>query len=228
MSPRIRYVASFDELIGTPFTGAVNALCWPRRLPGDFREIADRLPVPPGITTLSDDDLAALDLGTAGSIARDVLRADQELLRSHGLEPVLDCVAGHPRAPATGVIPTDVRSFHVDAATDPLDTWLCTYAGACSEGLPNEMAIARADVPETRAALLRDYGGADDAGFTAWLAEHFYDLHYAPLDGAEPYTFGLHNLWRIALCYPGAPVPPCIHRAPLTPPGTARRLLLIS
>lgn len=225
---RIRIVESFDELVGTPFSGEVNALCWARALPGDFAEIARKLDAEPGITTLSDDDLAALDLSEAGHIAREVLRADQALLRDHGLDPVLDCVTGHPRVPAQGPIATDVYSFHTDSATDPLDTYLCTYTGACSEGLPNEMAIRRTDVPETRAALLSDYGGADDAGFAAYLAEHFYDLHYAPLDGAAPYTFGQHNLWRIALKYPGCPVAPCIHCAPLSLPGCAPRLLLIS
>ncbi len=41
-------------------------------------------------------------------------------------------------------------------------------------------------------------------------------------------SFGLGNLWRIAVDYPGSPVPPCIHRAPITRPGRPPRLLLIS
>lgn len=225
---RIRVVGSFDELIGTPFAGDVNALCWPRRLPGDFQQIVDRLATEPGITTIDEDDLAALDLDAAGALAREVLLADQALLRRHGLEPVLDCVTGAPRPEAAGPIPTDVASFHVDSATDPLDTYLCTYIGAGSEGLPNEMAIRRVDVPETRAELLRAWGGADDAGFAAYLRERFYDLHYVPLAGAEPYGFGQGHLWRIAIAYPGCPVLPCIHRAPLTQPGSPARLLLIS
>ena len=80
----------------------------------------------------------------------------------------------------------------------------------------------------TRAELLRLYGGEGDAGFREFLAENFYDLHYATLPGAQPFSFGLGNLWRIAIEYLGCPVPPCIHRAPLTLPGMPVRLLLIS
>ena len=36
------------------------------------------------------------------------------------------------------------------------------------------------------------------------------------------------HLWRIAVDYPGSPVPPCVHRAPETRPGRPPRLLLIS
>ena len=45
---------------------------------------------------------------------------------------------------------------------------------------------------------------------------------------AEPFSFGLGNLWRIAVEYPDSPVPPCVHRAPATIPGRPPRLLLIS
>ena len=55
-----------------------------------------------------------------------------------------------------------------------------------------------------------------------------YDLHYAPLPGARPFSFSLSNLWRIAIDHPGCPVLPCVHRAPLTLPGMEARLLLIS
>ena len=80
----------------------------------------------------------------------------------------------------------------------------------------------------TRAELLRLYGGEDDAGFREYLADWFYDLHYVTLPGAQPYTFGTGNLWRVAIDYPGCAVPACVHRAPLTLPGMAARLLLIS
>jgi len=40
--PCVKIVGSFDELVSTPFSGAVNALCWPRTLAGDFVQIADR------------------------------------------------------------------------------------------------------------------------------------------------------------------------------------------
>ena len=82
--------------------------------------------------------------------------------------------------------------------------------------------------PETRAELLRLFGGKDDADFREYLKENYYDLHWAPLPGAVPFSFGIGNLWRIAVDWPGSPVPPCIHRAPGTLPGEAPRLLLIS
>jgi hypothetical protein len=46
--------------------------------------------------------------------------------------------------------------------------------------------------------------------------------------GAQPFSFGLGHVWRIACEHPGSPVPPCIHRAPETAPGQPPRLLLIS
>jgi hypothetical protein len=224
----VRVVTSFEELVATPFAGQVNALCWRRQLAGDFQEIVDQVQGDAGITTLDPDGLNALSLSPAGARARDVLLADQALLRAHGLAPSLDCITGYRRDLAAGPIPTDVYSFHVDSAPVEADTYLCTYVGGTSEGLPNDVAIRRIDVAETRAQLLADYGGPDDADFAAYLRDRCFDLHYAPRPGAVPYVFGLGNLWRIAIAYPGASVAPCIHRAPLTPPGAPARLLLIS
>jgi hypothetical protein len=227
-SHRVRIVGSFDALVATPFAGNVNALCWPRQLAGNFQEIVDGLNADAGMTTIDDADLRRLKLSAAGGVARDTLLADQALLRHHGLAPILDCITGYPRDDAAGPIPTDVYSFHVDTAPVQADTYLCTYIGASSEGLPNEQAIRRIDDPETRAALLQQSGVEDAAGFAAYARDHHYDLHYAPRPEAEPYTFGCGNLWRIAIAYPGCPVLPCIHRAPLTGPGDIARLLLIS
>lgn len=224
---RTRTVDSFEALISMPFAGDVNALCWPRQLPGDFQEIIDQLQADDGITSIDDDDLHALSLSPAGSVARDALLADQALLRRHGLDPSLDCIMGYLRDAGGGPVPTDVYSWHVDRAPIPADTYLCTYIGSVSEGLPNEAALRRVDVAETRAKLLELHGGPDDVDFAAYLAEHSFDLHYSPTTTAQPYSFGLGNLWRIAIAYPGALVLPCIHRAPLTAPGAPARLLLI-
>jgi len=225
--PRVRVVTSFDELLSTTFADGVNALCWPRALEGDFAEVITHLDVPAGISHLSAEELRALPLSLAGKTAVEIMIADQERLSELGLDPVLDCVNGYVQPEETGPVRTDVCSFHVDSATAEADTWLCTYHGASSEGLLNEEAIARVNIPTTRAKLLEVYGGADDADFAEWLNDHFYDLHYAPLPGAQPYTFGMGNLWRIATEYPGSPVPPCIHRAP-DPIAGQKRLLLIS
>lgn len=225
---RIKQVGSFQELVTTPFGGGVNALCWPRMLPGNFREVVTKLGGSEGITTLDDARLLALPASAAGRVAIDLLLDDQRQLRAHGLSPVLDCIHGYPRDENAGAVTTDVYSFHADSAPVEADTYLCTYHGPTSEGLRNDEAQRRVDIPETRAKLLKLFGGKDNEDFRDYLKEHCYDLHYAPVPRAHPFGFGLGNLWRIAVEYPGSPVPPCIHRAPETRPGQPPRLLLIS
>ncbi len=181
-----------------------------------------------GMATLDNARLSSLPLSAAGRAAVDILLADQQLLRAHGLAPILDCIHGYPRDEPTEAVPTDVYSFHVDSAPVEADTYLCSYTEAPSEGLRNDEALRRVDIPETRAELLKQFGGEDDDEFLEYLRESCYDLHYAPVPRAQPFSFGLGHLWRIAIQYPGSPVPPCIHRAPETIPGRPPRLLLIS
>jgi hypothetical protein len=234
---RIRVVPSFQELVTARFADGVNALCWPRSLPGNFGEIVGQLGAGEGVTALDEDRLNALALSDPGRTAREVLLEDLRLLRDHGLAPELNCVHGYPRDEDRGPVPTDVFSFHADSAPVEADTWLCTYHGAPSEGLRNDEAQRRVDVPATRAELLQSFGGKDDDIFREFLSEQCYDLHYAPIPDAQPFSFGLGNLWRIAVEYTGPglprhgspgrrPVPPCIHRAPETVPGQPRLLLI--
>ena len=224
----IKQVGSFEELVTTPFGDGVNALCWQRRLVGDFGEIVEKLSVGKGITSIDEARLRALELSDAGKVAREVLLQDLELLRARELQPSLDCVHGYENEIESELLRTDVQSWHVDSATVEADTYLCTYFGACSEGLRSEEAVRRVDVAEVRAELLQLYGGADDEGFGDFLHECYLDLHYVPLAGARPYSFGVGRLWRIATEWPGSPVRPCVHRAPATVPGAPPRLLLIS
>ena len=224
----IKVVSSFQELVTTPFADGVNALCWPRALPGDFGEVVAHLGVAEGITVLNEARLLSLPVSAAGRAAIEFLLEDQRLLRAHDLDPVLNCVHGYPRDEDAGPVSTDVFSFHADSAPVAADTWLCTYHGLASEGLRNDEARRRVDIAETRAALLKRHGGEDDDGFLEFLNENFYDLHYAPLPRARAFSFGRGNLWRIATDHPGSLVPPCIHRAPATLPGQPPRLLLIS
>jgi len=226
--PRVQRVGSFEELVSTPFCNGVNALCWERQLEGDFAEIVRLLSAGEGITLIDDARLRSLPTSAAGRLAVKTLLADQQLLRGHNLDPALNCIHGYPRDECLGPIPTDVFSFHVDSATVETDTWLCTYHGPASEGLRNDEARRRIEVPAIRAELLKCFGGKDDESFRAYLSDHCYDLHYEPSPGARPFAFGLGNLWRIAVAWPGCPVPPCIHRAPETAPGQPARLLLIS
>jgi hypothetical protein len=223
---RIGLVRSFTELLTTPFAGDVNALCWERTLPGDYAEVIAKLGPGQGIVAIDDERLRALDLSLAGRLAAEAMLADQQLLRDHELAPSLNCVYDCVRGTDAGTVPTDVMSFHVDSAPVEVDTWLCTYHGACSEGLANEAAVRKVDQPEIRAALLREYGGADDADFAEFLHGHSYDSHYAPKPSAAPYPFGTFALWRIATLWPGSRVLPCIHRAPENHPGSPRLLLI--
>lgn len=226
--PRIRRVNDFHELVATPFANGINALCWERTLPGDFREVVSLLGAVEGIVTLDEARLLALPVSAAGRTAIDIMLEDQRLLRARNLDPVLNCIGGYPRDEAPGPVSTDVFSFHADSAPVEADTWLCTYHGPASEGLRNEEATRRVDIPGTRAELLKLFGGDDNEDFREFLKENCFDLHYAPARSARPFSFGLGNLWRIAVEWPGNPVPPCIHRAPDTSPGQPPRLLLIS
>ena len=222
----IRIVSSFEELISTPFGGGINALCWPRTLAGDYAEVLTELQLPEGITHLEGKALRRLHLSPAGKQAVEVMLADHALLTEHGMLPTLDGINGYVQPEETGPLRTDVCSWHADSATCEADTWLCTYHGASSEGLPNDQVIRHIDVPETRARLLQIYGSSDDESFVEWLNDHFYDLHYQPLPGAQPFTFGIGNLWRVATLHEGSPVLPCIHRAPDPIPGQPRLLLI--
>lgn len=224
--PCIRRVTSFQELVAAPFAAGVNALCWPRTLPGDFSEIVRLLGGGEDIMVLDEARLLALPVNGAGRVAVEFMLADLRLLHGRELGPVLNRIHAYPRDEQPGPVATHVFSFHVDSAPVEADTWLCTYHGPASEGLRNEDAVRRVDIPATRAELLKEFGGADDAAFRGFLAEHCYDLHHAPVAGARPYSFGRGNLWRIATEWPGSPVPPCIHRAPETAPGEARLLLI--
>lgn len=226
----VRRVYSFDELATRRFADGVNAFCWERTLAGDFAEVAAQLGDGGGeaIVALDETRLGALTVSAAGRSAIDAMLGDLRQLRALDRDPVLNCIHGYPRDEEPEVVATDVYSFHADSAPIEADTWLCTYFGPPSEGLRNEDARRRVDDPATRAELLRRFGGADDAAFREHLREHHYDLHYAALPGAQPYSFRRWNLWRIAVDWPGSPVPPCVHRAPLTGPGDPPRLLLIS
>jgi hypothetical protein len=235
VSAVIKLVPSFSSLLSTPFDHGINALCWSRSLPGDYAEVVAKLSAlrslgevggpGDGIVALDEERLKGLRLEAGGVRAVEQMLADLALLRDAGRDPVLNIIYGYPKDEEGGPVPTDVLSWHVDSAPVEADTWLCTYHGAPSEGLLNEHAVRKVDDPEVRAELLNLYGEADDSAFTEWLSENHYDLHYAPKPGAQPYSFGLFNLWRITCAWPDSPVPPCVHRAPIS---HTPRLLLIS
>ncbi|HEY0969299.1 MAG TPA: hypothetical protein VGD88_18045 [Opitutaceae bacterium] len=223
---RVRRVGSFQELLTTPMANGVNALCWERTLAGDFGEVARALGSGEGIVAIDEERLRTLAVSAAGRTAIDFMLADRRRLQEQGLAPELNIIHAYPRDEEAEGIPTDVFSFHADSAPIQADTWLCTYFGPSSEGLLNEEALHRVEVPETRAELLRCFGGTEGEDFEEFLRDQCYDLHYAPRPGARPYVFGVGNLWRIACQTPNNPVPPCIHRAPETKPGEVRLMMI--
>lgn len=223
---RIKPVHSFDELASAPWADGVNALCWERTLPGDFAQVVAALGGGEGIDRLDAARLRALRVDRAGRAAIEVLLEDLRQLEARDFAPELNCIHAYPRDDDPGPVPTHVFSFHADSAPLPTSTWLCTYHGAPSEGLRDDHARRHIDDPATRAELLAHFGGADGSAFAEYLADHCYDLHYAPVPGSQPFSFGIGHLWRIAVAYPDCPVPPCVHRAPATVPGQPRLLLI--
>jgi hypothetical protein len=226
--PRIKVVTSFEALMATPLAGNCNAICWQRNLAGDFDEVFHACAGPNAITTVVEEDLLALPLSAEGRRAVGTLISDQQQLRAAGYRPELNCIRGYERDAADEIVATDVYSFHIDRATVATDTFLCSYTAPASEGLCNEAALRRVDIPDVRAELLRQFAADDSDDFVEWLALNCFDLHYAPIAEKGTFSFGVGNLWRIAVDYPGCPVPACIHRAPDSGEGMPPRLLLIA
>lgn len=225
-STGIKHVGSFQALLTTPFAAGINALCWERRLAGDFAQVIAQLPRNEGINRLGESQLRELSVSPAGQLAIDFMLEDFRMLQQQGLAPELNCITAYPRDEEAGPVATDVFSFHADSAPIEASTWLCTYHGAPSEGLAPEEALRKVSVPAIRAELLKLFGGNEGEEFEEFLRDNCYDLHYAPTPAARPYSFGVGHLWRIACDWPGSPVPPCVHRAPATVIGEPRLLLI--
>ena len=214
---QIQYVKSFQDLVSTPFHGAINAVCWSRNLTGDFSEIVKKIEQIGNITVIDE-------LSVQGQLAREILLNDLKLLKLHGASPTLNLIKYYERDDAYPFFPTDVYSFHVDSSPIPTNTFLCTYFGESSEILPNENAEQKVLVPEIRAKLKKLYIG-DDKGFKSFLSEHFFDLHYQAKPEAIPVSLGVGHLWKLAVNHPESKVLPCVHRAPKE--NRQKRLLLI-
>jgi hypothetical protein len=222
---QIHCVTNFQDIVSTPFHGAMNAICWPRKLTGDFSEIVNKVALNEDIAVLDGEELGKLQLSTQGQLAREILLNDLELLKAYGVSPILNVIRCYERDDACPFFPTDVYSFHVDRSPVPTDTFLCTYYGEPSEILPNAQALQKVLVPEIRAELKKLYSGPAE-GFESFLMEHFFDLHYLATPGARPVSLGHGHLWRLAVDHPGSQVLPCVHRAP-NEKGGQHRLLMI-
>ena len=222
---QIQYVTNFQDLVSTPFHGEINAICWTRKLIGDFSEIANKVELNRNIAALDEDALFELQLSEQGKLAREFLLNDLKVLEAHGVSPILNLIKCYERDDTCPFFPTDVYSFHVDRSPVPIDTFLCTYYGESSEILPNSQAKQKVLVPEIRDELKKIYRGADE-GFESFLSEHFFDLHYLPKPNAHPISLGLGHLWRLAVDHPESKVLPCLHRAPKEKNGQNRLLMI--
>nr|WP_294858386.1 DUF1826 domain-containing protein [uncultured Fluviicola sp.] len=220
---QIQHVSNFQDLISTPYSGEINAICWNRELAGDFSEIVEKIELDGKLTVIEPEELLALELSEQGQLAREILLNDLELLKAHGASPVLNVIESYDRDDS--FFPTDVYSFHVDRSPIPTDTYLCTYFGESSEILPNSQARQKVLIPEIRDELRKLYNGAAD-DFESFLSDYFFDLHYQAASDANLISLGRGNLWRLAVDHPESRVSPCVHRAPREKAGEKRLLLI--
>ena len=135
---QIQVVSTFSELVNTNFQGDLNAICWHRNLVGDFKEIVAKLQLKENITEVSAEDLLRLPLSEKGSLAREIILTDMQLLTSFGASPSLNLLQSYERDEELGFISTDVYSYHIDRSPIETDTFLCTYHGPASDILPND------------------------------------------------------------------------------------------
>ena len=220
---QIHYVNSFEELVSTAFVGDMNAICWHRKLAGDFSEIIKKVKLNSNLVELNKEQLLKLELNEQGQLARELILNDFELLKTHGASPTLNIIKCYEKDES--FFPTDVYSFHVDRSPVPTDTFLCTYFGEASDILPNAQAQQKVLVPEIREELKKLYDGKDE-GFESFLTEHFFDLHYQPKAKAQIINLGVGHLWRLAVDHPQSKVLPCVHRAPNEKAGENRLLMI--
>ncbi|ASW72986.1 hypothetical protein IQ37_09840 [Chryseobacterium piperi] len=222
---QIEVVSTFSELVNFHFQGGINALCWHRKLAGDFKEIVDQLQLKENITEISIEDLLALQVSEKGNMARETILGDLQLLTDFGALPSLNLLKRYNRDDELDFISTDVYSYHVDRSPIGTDTFLCTYYGAASDIIPNNQVEQKILIPEIREKLKELHNGPESE-FEDFLKEYFFDLHYHPKPDAKPVNLGLGHLWRLAVDHPTQQVLPCVHRAPIEKDGEYRLLLI--
>jgi hypothetical protein len=224
-SSQMGMVSTFSELVNSDFKGETNALCWYRKLEGDFKEIVGKLQLKENITEVDPEELLALQLSEMGNVAREIILNDMRLLADFGASPSLNLLKCYERDEEFDFISTDVYSFHVDRSPIATDTFLCTYHGAASDIIPNGQAEQKILIPEIRKKLAALHNGPSEE-FEDFLKENYFDLHYQAQPDAMPTNLGLGHLWRLAVDHPKQLVLPCIHRAPIEKEGEYRLLLI--
>jgi len=89
---QIHCVTNFQDLVSTPFNGMMNAICWTRKLIGDFSEIVKKVALSGNITTIEQEELCELQLSEQGQLAREILLNDWKALKTHGASPILNVI----------------------------------------------------------------------------------------------------------------------------------------
>jgi len=218
-------VSTFSDLVNANFQGHINAICWHRKLAGDFKEIVSKLKLKENVTEVSLKELSSLQLSESGDVAREIILSDLRLLNDFGAAPSLNLIKNYERDEDFDFISTDVYSYHVDRSPIGTDTFLCTYYGPASDILPNEEAMQKIMVPEIR-EMLKELHQGPEVEFDLFLRKYYFDLHYQPKFNAKPINLESGHLWRLAVDHPGQEVLPCIHRAPVEDKDECRLLLI--
>ena len=225
LQTHFKTVTNKEDWLNIPFEGTINAIGWERSLQGDFSEIVQKITGDENIIELTAEDLLELELTKQGQLAREVLLADLQLLTDYGASPTLNLIKYYERDETHPFFPTDVYSFHVDRAPIATETILCTYFGESSEMVSNAQATQKIQIRHLREKLKEHHNGSE-AQFESYLREYSFDLHYEANPNATIAKLGVGKLWRLAVEYPGSPVPACIHRAPVEKRGQSRLLLI--
>ena len=94
---QIHCVTNFHDFVSTPFHGEMNAICWSRKLSGDFSEIVKKVEQKENITVLDEEELLKLELSEQGQLAREILLNDLKLLKDCGASPSLNVINHYER-----------------------------------------------------------------------------------------------------------------------------------
>ena len=84
---QIHCVTNFQDLVCTPFHGKINAMCWTRKLIGDFSEIAGKVKLNGNIAVIDEDEIDELQLSEQGQLAREILLNDLRLFPIKKITP---------------------------------------------------------------------------------------------------------------------------------------------
>ena len=118
---QIHSVTNFKDLVSTPFHGKINAICWTRKLIGDFSEIVKQVELNGNIEELDQEELRELQLSEQGQLAREILLNDLKILKAQGASPILNLIKCYDRDDSYPFFPTDVYScllYTSDAADE--------------------------------------------------------------------------------------------------------------